>query len=333
MTCNVKSVESWTTHLLKSIVNKRVSLLLINASVEAEKADILWNINIEEQLFHWVSNQLDEVINMLNELRSQQDLTLQLNEHWLLVQDDHKKRAKQLEVAFDKNDELEKKISQLQDERLNFRAKQRQADWSMSCQDTQSAEQRVNQKEAHFQRESSTLSDNENDHHKFIKLSNSLIFTETDDSIWKTWNIKIADKLDVNANHYFTEKIRIVYVIFRLEDNADQQIYVKHHIDAFSLYQSLSELLKHLKEIYEDQNLTRKCHHEYVALKQLNKFFSSFYSEFTRIFSFLNYDDVILMNNIQNKINNHLQNALSVCLIKFSSLDKLKIFLQDVNNK
>jgi len=39
------------------------------------------------------------------------------------------------------------------------------------------------------------------------------------------------------------------------------------------------------------------------------------------------------MNDIQNKINNHLQNALSVCLIKFSSLDKLKIFLQDVNNK
>ncbi len=39
------------------------------------------------------------------------------------------------------------------------------------------------------------------------------------------------------------------------------------------------------------------------------------------------------MNDIQNKINNHLQNALSVCLIKFSLLDKLKIFLQDVNNK
>ena len=39
------------------------------------------------------------------------------------------------------------------------------------------------------------------------------------------------------------------------------------------------------------------------------------------------------MNDIQNKINNRLQNALSVCLIEFSSLDKLKIFLQDVNNK
>jgi len=75
----------------------------------------------------------------------------------------------------------------------------------MTRQDTQSAEQRVNQKEAstisvsirrseversstfeaRFQRESSTLSDNENgnDHHKFVKLPNSLIFIETDDSI------------------------------------------------------------------------------------------------------------------------------------------------------
>ncbi len=186
---------------------------------------------------------------------------------------------------------------------------------------------------AHSQRESFTLSDNENNHHKFIKLSNSLIFIETDDSIWETWNIKIADKLNVNANHYSTEKIHIVYVIFRLEDDVDQQIYAKHHIDAFSFYQSLSKLLKHLKEIYEDQNLIWKCRCKYVALKQLNKSFSSFYSEFTIIFSFLNYNDIILMNDIQNKINNHLQNALSVCLIKFSSLDKLKIFLQDVNNK
>ncbi len=241
---------------------------------------------------------------------------------------------KQLKVTFDKNNELEKKINQLQDEQLNFRAKQHQADWFMSRQDTQSAEQWVNQKvewsltfKAHSQWESFTLSENENNYYKFIKLSNSLIFIETDDFIWKTWNIKIVDKLNVNVNHYFTEKICIVYVIFRLEDDADQQIYAKHYVDAFSFYQSLSKLLKHLKEIYEDQNLIQKYRCEYIVLKQLNKSFSSFYSEFTRIFSFLNYNDIILMNKIQNKINNHLQNVLSVCLIKFSSLNKLKIFL------
>jgi len=122
-------------------------------------------------------------------------------------------------------------------------------------------------------------------------------------------------------------------VVSRLEGDADQQTYAKRRVDALSSYQSLSELLKHLKEIYEDQNLIRKCRREYVALKQLNKPFSSFYSEFTRIFSFLNYDDAILMNDIQDKINNRLQNALSVCPIEFSSLDKLKTFLQGVNNK
>ncbi len=68
-------------------------------------------------------------------------------------------------------------------------------------------------------------------------------------------------------NHYSTEKICIVYVIFRLEDDADQQIYAKYHVNAFSFYQSLSELLKYLKEIYKDQNLIQKCHYEYVALK------------------------------------------------------------------
>ncbi len=52
-----------------------------------------------------------------------------------------------------------------------------------------------------------------------------------------------------------------------------------------------------------------------------------------KLFSYLDYDDRTLMNNLQNKINNCLQNALSICLEDFTSLHRLKIFLQDVNNK
>ncbi len=52
-----------------------------------------------------------------------------------------------------------------------------------------------------------------------------------------------------------------------------------------------------------------------------------------KLFSYLDYNDCILMNDLQNKINNHLQNALSVCFKNFASLHCLKIFLQDVNNK
>ncbi len=52
-----------------------------------------------------------------------------------------------------------------------------------------------------------------------------------------------------------------------------------------------------------------------------------------KLFSYLDYDDCTLMNDLQNKINNRLQNALSVCFKDFASLHRLKIFLQDVNNK
>ncbi len=213
----------------------------------------------------------------------------------------------------------------------------------MFCQEIQSVEHWVNQKETSlisevdqcFQSswESFTLFDNENDHHKSIKFSNSSIFIDTDESTWKSWIIKISDKLDINANHYSIEKFCIVYVTFRLDDDADEQIYAKHCINAFSFYLSLMKLLKHLNEIYDDQNRDWKCHCKYNALKQSNKLFSFFYFEFIKIFNFLDYNNQTLRNDLQNKINNHFQNALSVYLIKFSSLDKLKTFLQRVNNK
>jgi len=52
-----------------------------------------------------------------------------------------------------------------------------------------------------------------------------------------------------------------------------------------------------------------------------------------KLFSYLDYDNCTLINDLQNKINNHLQNALSVCSKNFTSLTRLRIFLQDVNNK
>ncbi len=52
-----------------------------------------------------------------------------------------------------------------------------------------------------------------------------------------------------------------------------------------------------------------------------------------KLFNYLNYNDCILINDFQNKINNHLQDILSICFKNFVSLTHLKNFLQDVNNK
>ncbi len=52
-----------------------------------------------------------------------------------------------------------------------------------------------------------------------------------------------------------------------------------------------------------------------------------------KLFSYLKYNDCTLMNDFQNKINNRLQNTLSICSKNFTSLTHLRIFLQDVNSK
>jgi len=98
-------------------------------------------------------------------------------------------------------------------------------------------------------------------------------------------------------------------------------------------YISIYKLLKHLEEIYENQNKNQKCCCKYNVLRQADKFFNVFYFNFMKLFSYLDYDDCTLINDLQNKINNCLQNALSVCSEDFASLHRFKSFLQEVNNK
>ncbi len=122
-------------------------------------------------------------------------------------------------------------------------------------------------------------------------------------------------------------------MLSRLEDDAAEHIYTWRRYDSSRSYYSIYKLFKHLKEIYDEVDKNQKCRHEYNALRQADKFFNVFYFNFIKLFSYLEYDDCTLMNDLQNKINNRLQNALSICSKNFTLLTHLRIFLQDVNSK
>ncbi len=163
---------------------------------------------------------------------------------------------------------------------------------------------------------------------------NSFIFINEDvESTWDSWRVKIDDKLKVNANHFHIENICIVYVISRLEDDAAKQIFAQCCHDASHSYILIYKLFKHLKSIYDDQNKNWKCCYKYNALKQLNKSFNVFYFEFMKLFNYLDYENCTLINNLQNKINNRLQDTLLIYLKDFITLHRLKSFLQNVNNR
>ncbi len=322
-----ESVESWTARLLRSTANRRVSLLSFNVSTEAKNVEISWNIKIEEQLRQWALDQLNEIIKMLDELRDQRDMTLKCNEHWIVLQVDHIKRLDELEINQTTIDTQEETIVELWKKVLSLKKKQRSANQFRPRQSTKSRASIEN----HTRRKSFTLFNN--DRHKFFKFSNSSIFTDEDESIWDSWRIKIDDKLQTNVDHFDNENICIVYVISRLEGDAAEHIFARCRHDASHSYISIDELFEHLKEIYDELNKNRKCRRKYNALKQADKSFNVFYFDFMKLFSYLEYDDCILMNDLQNKINNRLQNALSVCSENFTSLTRLRIFLQDVNSK
>ncbi len=335
MTCNSESVESRTARLLRSTANKWVFLISFDASAKSQNVAISWDINMSQQLCQWAIDQSDEIIKMLIELRDQRDMTLKLNEQWIDVQVDHIKKLDELKINQMTIDTQEKTIIKLWEKVLSLKKKQRSTNQSRSRQSTES---RVSTKslsrqsiENHTRRESFTLFNN--DHHKSFKFLNSSVFIDEDESTWDSWRVKMNDKLQTNVNHFDNENICIVYVISRLEDDAAEYIFAWHHHDASHSYISIYELFEHLKEIYDELNRNRKCCRKYNALRQTDKLFNVFYFDFMKLFSYLDYDDRTLMNNLQNKINNRLQNALSVCFEDFASLHCLKTFLQDVNNK
>jgi len=340
-----ESVKSWTARLLRSTANKRVSLLSFDVSTEAKNIEISWNIKIKEQLRQWVLDQSNEIIKMLNELRDQRDMTLKCNEHWIDLQVDHIKRLNELEINQTTIDTQEEIIIELWKKVLSLKKKQRSANHSRSQQSTESwsttnhlSQQDIESQasiENHTWREmfKSSFKSFANDHHRFYKFSNSFIFTDEDESSWKDWRNKMNDKLIVNVDQFDDEIICIVYMMSRLEDDAVKHIFARRRFDFSNSFTSIYELFDHLKEIYNELNKNRKSRREYNALRQADKSFNVFYFDFMKLFSYLDYDDCTLMNDLQNEINNRLQNALSVCLENFTSLSRLKKFLQDVNNK
>ena len=339
MTCNFESVKSRTARLLRSIASKQVSLISFDVSVDIKNVDILWNIKTEEQLRQWAYDQSNEIIKMLNKLKSQRDTTLKLNEQWIVVQVEHDKRLNQLEIKQMIIDILKETNKRYREKMLHLKNKLKEVSHSANqSQFCQSTESRVSTKslsrqsiENHTRCESFTLFNN--DHHKSFKFLNSSVFIDEDESTWNSWRIKMNDKLQTNVNHFIDEIICIVYVISRLEDDAAEHIFAWHCHDALHSYILIYELFEHLKEIYDELNKNRKCRCKYNALRQADKSFNVFYFDFMKLFSYLDYDNCTLMNDLQNKINNHLQNALSICSKNFTSLIHLRIFLQNVDNK
>ncbi len=98
------------------------------------------------------------------------------------------------------------------------------------------------------------------------KLSNSSLFTDEKEFIWNDWQEKIRDKLEINVNHVDINKAILIYVHFRIKEDAVKAILAWYQQDSLNLYVMINDLLNELTQLYDDFNKETNFQRKYANL-------------------------------------------------------------------
>ncbi len=144
---------------------------------------------------------------------------------------------------------------------------------------------------------------------RFQKILDSSLFTDEKNSIWKNWYEKVQNKLKINVDLFSSEWVKLSYVHFRLFDDAAEITQSRRERDCFNSYKIVDELLKELSQLFDDSDKEVNFRKDYYNLIQEQKKFSEFYTQFQRLFFYLDYQEKQLIIDLKNKINLRLQFA------------------------
>ncbi len=165
------------------------------------------------------------------------------------------------------------------------------------------------------------------------KLSNSSLFTDEKESIWNDWQEKIRDKLEINVDHFNNDKAILVYIHFRISEDAVKVILVRCQRDSLNSYSTINDLLYELAQLYDDSDKETNFRRKYANLSQEKSKFSNFYSMFQRLFFYLEYHEKQLIVDLRDKIVYRLHAAWSSQLIQSESLNEIRSYLIYLNNE
>ncbi len=140
---------------------------------------------------------------------------------------------------------------------------------------------------------------------RFQKILDSSLFTDEKNSIWKNWYEKVQNKLEINVDLFSSERVKLSYINFRLFNDAAEITQSRCERDCFNSYKIIDELLKELSQLFDDSDKVN-FRRNYYNLIQEQKKFSEFYTQFQRLFFYLDYQEKQLIVDLKNKINSRL---------------------------
>ncbi len=164
------------------------------------------------------------------------------------------------------------------------------------------------------------------------KISDSSLFTDEKNSTWENWYEKIQNKLEINVDLFSNERVKLNYVHSRLFDDAAEITQARREHDCVNLYKIVDDLLKELTQLFDDSNKKVNFRKEYYNLIQEFKKFNEFYTQFQRLFFYLDYHEKQLITDLKDKIHLRLRSVWVDQLVQSNSLKEIRFYLIHLNN-
>ena len=146
---------------------------------------------------------------------------------------------------------------------------------------------------------------------KSTKIPDAPILTDGKEPQFAAWLIQIQGKLEANADHYPTEALKITYITTRCGGLAASNIQPRLRRDATKPFRSADELLEALERTFGDPFRKRTARNEFRTLKQGNRDFNSFWSDFQRLTADMDESEETLVEDLRHKVSVEIRAALA----------------------
>ena len=167
---------------------------------------------------------------------------------------------------------------------------------------------------------------------RFKAHSNFSIFINEVNSIWRVWKTKMHNKMTINVDHYDTNLFAITFVIEWIVDEIDNHIQSIRDID-INHFKNWHMMLKFMIIVFENSNYKRNMRNEFRTLIMNIQNFQIFFSIFFRLNNSIDYNEVIKIEKLMNKIFWNLKKTMSVWSREFTTFDEVRIILQQIYNR
>ena len=77
----------------------------------------------------------------------------------------------------------------------------------------------------------------------------------------------MLNKLIVNANHYLTERLRIIYIVNRVEDKIIKIVTLRRQFELFNSYLIVKDVINNLADVYKNIDRIENAMREYDSLR------------------------------------------------------------------